>query len=104
MGASCVHRHLEAFYAPCAREENHIFHVKSSTSVDIIRGHSTLFPSPSPVTTGGNQAWCTKTDDEPRCVGEVCPWIRLIPQAAVAEPDATAAAASHGLIHPTACP
>jgi hypothetical protein len=45
MRASCVHRHLEVFYAPYAREENQILQVKSSKSMDIIRGHTTA-PEP----------------------------------------------------------
>jgi hypothetical protein len=40
MGASCVHEHVGAFYAPCAREGKQILQMKPFTSVEKIRGHS----------------------------------------------------------------
>jgi hypothetical protein len=40
MVVSCVYGRVRAFYPPCAREGNPILQVKSSKSVEAIRGHS----------------------------------------------------------------
>jgi hypothetical protein len=40
MGASCVHGHVEAFYAPQAREGTQILQINTSKSVETIRGHT----------------------------------------------------------------
>ena len=40
MGASCVHGRVGAFYARRTGEGNEILQVKSSKSVELIRGHS----------------------------------------------------------------
>jgi hypothetical protein len=38
--ASCVHGRVVAFYAPCLKGRNQILQVKSSKTVDMIRGYS----------------------------------------------------------------
>ena len=40
MGSSCVHGRVGAFYARRTGEGNEILQVKSSKSVELIRGHS----------------------------------------------------------------